>query len=191
MSLDAKAQKSELREQLLQRRLQLNREEYIQKSDQIIERLIKQPEFEKAETIHCYVSINSRREVNTRPLIKELLASDKKVVVPITEFDSGRLTNVYLESYDDLQENKWGVLEPEGGENAENSEIDMVVVPMVGGDRNKNRIGYGKGFYDRFLAAIEAPAIGLLFKTCLVQEVPVESFDVPLTKLITEEEFFS
>lgn len=189
--MDAKAKKSELRKQLLQRRLQLQGEAYLQKSRRIIEHLVQQSEFKKAQTIHCYVSLNSRKEVNTRPLIKKLLGTEKKVVVPITEFDSGRLINVYLENFDDLQENQWGVLEPVGGQEAEKSEIDLVVVPMVGGDHNKNRIGYGKGFYDRFLAVVRAPAIGLLFKTCLVQEVPVESFDVPLTKLITEEEIIS
>lgn len=186
--MDTKSQKDKLREQLLKRRLELDEEEYLRRSARIVRSLQKQPEFQKAKTIHCYVSLNERREVNTRPLIRELLAGDKNVVVPITEFDSGRLKSVHLDSYSDLKKNKWGVLEPEGGRKAEKSEIDLVVVPMVGGDFNRNRIGYGKGFYDRFLSSLNVPAIGLLFNTCLLQEVPVEPFDVPLEKLITEEE---
>lgn len=171
---------------MLDERVQLTNLQYLEKSKAIVQRLKQQPEFKRAETIHCYVSLNQRNEVNTRPLIKDLVRSDKKMVVPITHFNSGELTHVYLQHYSDLQQNKWGVMEPSGGKNADQADLDLIVVPMVGGDLQKNRIGYGKGFYDRFLSQVSAPTIGLLFESCLLEEVPVETFDVPLDKLITE-----
>lgn len=185
--MDLQAQKQELREKLLRSRSELSREEYRIKSGQIISRLKQQAEFNKACIIHCYVSMNERKEVNTLPLIKELIESDKKLAVPITNFENGTLTHTYLKEYNDLRENKWGVMEPPKGRQANPEDLDLVIVPMAGGDLQKNRIGYGKGFYDRFLQQLKCPSIGLLFERCLVDTVPAESFDVPLDKLITEE----
>lgn len=186
--MDIKEEKTKLRSKLLDERAQLTTRQYLDKSETIIHHLKQQPEFKRGETIHCYVSLNERNEVNTRPLIQYLVRSESNVVVPITHFNSGKLSHVYLQDYSDLQQNKWGVMEPEGGKKADPSDLDLVVVPMVGGDRQKNRIGYGKGFYDRFLSQITAPTIGLLFESCLLEKVPVETFDVPLGKLITEKE---
>lgn len=189
--MDIQKQKQQLREKLLESRSELSEEEYARKSEEIIQLLKEQPEFKKADTIHCYVSIKERNEADTRSLIKELLEQGKRMVVPITDFNDGTLTSVYLDDFTDLQRNKWGVLEPAKGKEASPADLDLVMVPMVGGDLNKNRIGYGKGFYDRFLQQVSCPAIGLLFERCLVDMVPTESFDVSLHKLITEKRVIS
>lgn len=184
--MDIQKRKQELRQRLLEKRSELTKEEYTRKSAQIIRRLKGEPEFKKAHTIHCYVSINERNEVNTRPLIKALLAAERNVVIPVTNFDSGILTHVYLNRFSDLKKNEWGVPEPIRGEEADTDDLDLVIVPMAGGDYDKNRIGYGKGFYDRFLQQVGCPAVGLLFERCLVDTVPTGKFDVPLDKLVTE-----
>ncbi|MGK7368697.1 MAG: 5-formyltetrahydrofolate cyclo-ligase [Candidatus Halalkalibacterium sp. M3_1C_030] len=178
--------KDEIRQKLLKGRKGLSREEYLERSDKIIANLKAQPEFNEAHIIHCYVSMNQRNEVNTHGLLKFLIKSEKRPVVSITNFDDGTLSHRYLGSFDDLQKNKWGVLEPVRGEDASVKDFDLVIVPMVGGDDEKNRIGYGKGFYDRFLQKVNCPTIGLLFDRCLVPSVPVESFDISLDKCITE-----
>lgn len=187
--MEAGQEKQKLREQFLQRRLQLRDETYLTKSARIIERLKQQPEYQDAEKLHCYVSMQKRHEVNTIPFIKELLDQDKKLAVPVTDFQKNVLHSRYITRFEDLQENKWGVLEPVAGEIAKPGEFDLVIVPMVGGDYNKNRIGYGKGFYDRFLSESggAAVAVGLLFEDCLVESIPIEEFDIPMDKLITEE----
>lgn len=189
--MELSQQKQEIREKLLEVRSGLSTAEYRQKSAQIITRLKGEEEFKSAEVIHCYVSMNERREVNTHGLLEDLVNSEKRLVVSITNFDDGTLSHRYLESMDDLKKNKWGVLEPVKGEVASPDELDLVIVPMVGGDRKKNRIGYGKGFYDRFLQYVSCPVIGLLFDRCLVDSVPVESFDVSLDKCITESKIIS
>lgn len=184
--MDKSAQKQKLRKMLLKRRKNITGSEYFQKSKQICNRLLQIPEFKQAAVIHCYISINERKEVNTHPLIKKILKKDKQVIVPLTKMETGTLCNVQLKNFDELKINKWGILEPEIGPEIAASTIDFVVVPMVGGDSNKNRIGYGKGFYDRFLPQTNCPKIGLIFENCLVKEVPAESFDVPLDKFVME-----
>lgn len=178
--------KQQLREELLRRRSKLHLSEYRNKSGYIVQSLKNQPEFGNAKVIHCYVSMNKRNEVNTHPLIKDLVKGEKKLAVPVTNFGDGTLSHIYLEKFEDLKENKWGVLEPQNGELANVEDFDLVIVPMVGGDHDKNRIGYGKGFYDRFLQKIKCPAIGLIFNCCLIEEIPVEPFDVALDKCISE-----
>jgi 5-formyltetrahydrofolate cyclo-ligase len=180
--------KEHLREKLLERRSSITEEAFYEKSVQIQERLEQYEPYIKADTIHCYISLNERREVNTHPLIKEMLAAGKEVVVPVTQIEAGTLRHVWLDVFEDLQANEWGVPEPVEGEEAGPEDLELIIVPMVGGDYNKNRIGYGKGFYDRFLQQVHCPAVGLLFEECLIDAVPVESFDVPLSMLITEQQ---
>jgi 5-formyltetrahydrofolate cyclo-ligase len=181
-----KDSKQQLRKELLKRRSELNNTEYNKKSGRIVKTLKNQPEFDKATVIHCYVSMNDRKEVNTHPLIKDLILGEKRLAVPITNFKDVTLSHKYLEKFEDLQENKWGVLEPKFGKQADLEDFELVIVPMVGGDYDKNRIGYGKGFYDRFLQQVKCPTIGLLFDRCLIEEIPVEPFDIALDKCITE-----
>jgi 5-formyltetrahydrofolate cyclo-ligase len=183
-------QKNKLRKELLKLRSSIPEWEYLKKSVQICDQLKELEVFTKASAIHCYVSMNKRREVNTHPLIKQMLANSKKVVVPITQMETGTLTQVRLHSFNDLEENAWGVLEPVGGEQVEIDALELVIVPMAGGDRQKNRIGYGKGFYDRFLDDVECPTIGLTFEECMIEEIPTEPFDVPLDTVITEKQLY-
>ncbi|MBN2732109.1 MAG: 5-formyltetrahydrofolate cyclo-ligase [Balneolaceae bacterium] len=186
--MDVAAKKSRLRKELLDKRTSIPSDQFEEKSAQICNRLKDFPVFQNAQTIHCYVSMNQRGEVNTHPLIKDMLGAGINVVVPVTKFESGNLQHVHLEKFNQLKENKWGVLEPEGGEEVPVHQLELVIVPMVGGDRQRNRLGYGKGFYDRFLSKVNCLTIGLLFERCLIDEIPVEPFDVPLDMLITEEE---
>lgn len=144
-------------------------------------------EFNTSETVHCYVSMNGRREVDTHGLIRDMFSLGKRVVVPVTNFDEGTLSHFVLNSFDDLESNKWGVLEPNGGKQISPKELDLVVIPMVGGDEQGNRIGYGEGFYDRFLKEVLCPKIGLIFERNIIEQIPVEDFDIPLDKIITEQ----
>lgn len=184
--MDLQAQKEELRQQLLHRRKAISEEVFAEGSAKIIRQLKQQREFKSADVIHCYVSINERREVDTHGVIKEMLASDKKVVVPVTNFQQKTLTHLQLDSYDELKANKWGVHEPRNGEEVSPEELELVIVPMVGGDTKCNRIGYGEGFYDRFLDQVNCPKVGLVFQSNIVEHVPTEEFDIPLDKIITE-----
>ena len=182
--------KSLLRKELLKIRNSMNETDWLQKSIQIANRLRSLNLFVKASVIHCYISMNQRKEVNTHPLIEELLSGEKKVLVPITDFEKVQLTTVELNSLDELTENKWGVLEPK-------SQVitklvpDVVIIPLLAADMEFNRLGYGKGFYDRFLKDQKFTKIGLVFEDFLLKEIPVEAFDEKLDILVTEKAVYN
>ncbi len=179
--------KNILREKVLNQRSGISEVEWLKKSDQIIQLLEKTDFYKKAETVHTYISMNDRREVCTDSLIEILLKDNKKVVVPKTNFSDTSLTHSELGSLTDLYKNKWGVREPENVKPVDIDEIDLVIVPMAAADKKGNRLGYGKGFYDRFLARLHATKVGLIFEAFLFDEIPVESFDEKLDVIISEE----
>lgn len=180
--------KEELRNQFLEKRNALSDNEADEKSQRIIDRVLKTKEFQVADTIHSYVSIQKNREVNTIRFLKTCLQMNKQVVVP-KMIGEGQLNHFEIDSLDDLRENNWGVPEPVYGRKISVRELDLIIVPMVAGDRNKNRIGYGAGYYDRFLQSCSALKMGLLFDCQLYDNtLPVENFDIPLDILITESE---
>lgn len=178
-------QKASLREALLQKRLSVSTKKWEKKSAIIVQNLKAFPPFYEAKCVHIFVSINERKEVNTHPLLRELLEEGTKVIIPITDFSTGELYHTELTSFDELQPNRWGVLEL--ADPAITSLIpDVIIVPLLAADYQLNRIGYGKGFYDRFLATTKALKIGLVFHEFILDKIPVEHFDQKLDVLISE-----
>lgn len=180
-------QKEELRNQVLERRAEISEEDWENRSDKIINQLLKTDFFRDAHTVHTYISMNERREVCTDSLLEALIASDKRVVVPKTNFSNTTLTHSELSTMNDLERNKWGIREPSKIKPIDIGDIDLIIVPMAAVDRQGNRLGYGKGFYDRFLAKTEAVKVGLVFSEFLFDEIPAESFDEKLDVIISEE----
>ena len=134
--------------------------------------------------------MNERNEVNTQPLIQELISRGIKVIVPITDFESGTLNHSMLTSFEELESNKWGVLEPKEMDETD-YKPDIILVPLLAADLEFNRLGYGKGFYDRFLSESSALTIGLVFQEYILNKIPVERFDQKLDILVTEKEVFT
>lgn len=178
-------QKSELRARLLRLRNSIDEEVWQIRSETIINELNKIPEFITSDVLHCFVSMNDRKEVNTHSLLDDLISSGKKVIVPVTDFETGELKHSELKSFKDLKKNKWGVPEPDKIR-PQTKEIDLILVPLLAADNEFNRLGYGKGFYDRFLKKENAIKVGLLFDDFLLDQIPVENFDEKLDILITE-----
>ena len=154
------------------------------------------------KTIHIFLSFQS--EVDTHPIIEDALAQGKRVVVPVFVKDSDATTCTHITSLDDaaFTFGKWDMRTPKVLRPVPLDEIDMVFAPLVAyspvplretswphRDRvSWVRVGYGAGFYDRFLTRIRAdvPKIGLAFGLQRVAAIPSESFDVPLDDVITE-----
>ena len=181
-------QKTALRKQLLSLRDQISKHDWKKRSQNLHERFKLTFDISSISCIHCYISMDQRNEVETLSLIREFIDSGIDVVVPITVFDTHTLMHTKITSLDDMHLNKWGVLEPNSIEEVEVNEPELIIVPLVGADRQKNRLGYGKGFYDRFLSKTKAIKVGFCFSECLVEAIPVEDFDVPLDYLITDQE---
>ena len=100
---------------------------------------------------HIFLSISEKKEVDTSFMLSILQGKDKNVVLPKIEGD-GILNHYLLTDSTRLKKNKWNIPEPVDGIEVPTSKIDVVFIPLLAFDLNGNRVGYGKGFYDRFLA---------------------------------------
>jgi 5-formyltetrahydrofolate cyclo-ligase len=184
----ASQKKQELREKALAERQQISAREWKSKSELIISSLRHADFYKTAKTVHTYISMNHRREVCTDGLLENLLNAEKKAVVPIINFEDESLTHSQICSLSDLKKNKWGVAEPKHVNPVDVEDLDVIIVPMVAADRAGNRLGYGRGFYDRFLSETGATKAGLVFDAFLFDEIPTEEFDEKLDVIISEEE---
>lgn len=181
-------QKQELRNKVLKQRKEYPEKDWRDRSEKIVHQILNSETYHQADTVHTYVSMNERREVWTDPLIRKLIEDKKRVVVPVVNFTEGTLSHSLIHSLEELETNHWGVREPKSMNPVDISELDMIVIPMAAADRKRNRLGYGKGFYDRFLDQASASKIGLTFQDFLFDEIPVDEFDIKLDIIITEEE---
>lgn len=177
--------KNEIRKLLKNKRLQLSKDENLTKSKQIKNRLFKMEEFKKAKNILFYVSYNG--EVFTHEAIEEALIN-KIVVVPISNKNDYSLIFSKLDSFKDLEEGTYGILEPKKDLIKEISidKIDLIIIPGIGFDLRGNRIGYGKGFYDRLLKNTDALIIALAFEFQIIEKIPTENHDRSADIIITE-----
>jgi len=180
------SKKKEIRKELLKKRLSLSDGDYDAFNEAIRQTVLTSEVIQKAETIHCYASINVRKEVNTFPLIQYFLDSGKRVIVPVMDLSTTTLIHSELQSLSDLKINNWGVPEPDEIKSVSFQQADVIIVPMVGADEQLNRLGYGKGYYDRFLSESVSPKIGLIFENCVIEQLPVEKHDEKMSMIITE-----
>lgn len=176
-----------LRKELQKQRDHLPPEEVAERSLKISKRILEMELFHTAEVVHSYVPIARKKEVDSSLLIQKALDMGKKLVVPKV-IAGNQLEHYRIESMADLVPNKWGIPEPVRGTPASLSDFDLIFVPMLAGDMQKNRLGFGKGFYDRLLVNTKAVKIGLLFHFQLFETpIPIDVFDIPLDMLVTDE----
>ena len=177
--------KKEIRKLLYNKRLNISEDENLVKSNKIKNKLFKIDEYKKAKNILFYVSYDG--EVFTHNVIKESFI-DKKIVVPISNNEDYSLILSKLNSFEDLVEGRYGILEPKKEKIEEISidEIDLVIIPGIVFDLKGNRIGHGKGFYDRLLKNIKKPIIALAFEFQIIDKIPSEEYDKPVDIIITE-----
>ncbi len=180
--------KKELRKQLLAERQQLTREQRAPWDAAIFKRLSEMEEVQQASTIMLYLDF--RGEVESEEMIRYGLAAGKRVCAPVTFKEERRMVPVLISSLDQLHEGAYGIREPLHLPEREVGveEIDLVVLPGVGFDRQGGRLGYGGGYYDRFLPKLrpDARKIAVAYELQVVAEVPMEAHDTPLDALVTE-----
>lgn len=165
----------------------LQPDEWRNKSQTIIHRLMSTETFKSSEAVHTYVSMERKREVNTIDFILSCLDAGKEVIVPRIK-SKGELMHHKIRSIDALSQNKWGVYEPTRDNEVKLPERLLVIVPMVAGDFQLSRLGYGKGYYDRFLGSVKTTKVGLCFNCNLSwAPLPVESFDIKMDRIITNQ----
>lgn len=181
--------KRTLKQEIFEKRKSLTKQDVNEKSLKIKENLFSLEEFKKAKNIMFYVSFND--EAGTREAIKELLAKkEKTIIVPYVVGDNPILQLSELKNFDWLEVKTFGILEPKELYIREFNyeKLDLVIVPGIVFGRNGYRIGYGHGYYDRFLKKLgkNVKKIGLSFELQVVDEIPKEEHDVPVDYVITE-----
>ncbi|PRR68698.1 5-formyltetrahydrofolate cyclo-ligase [Neomoorella humiferrea] len=183
--------KQELRRLVIARRNALAETVRETKSEIIYNKLTGLPAWQQAEVVMSYVSFGS--EVTTHALIKGALAVGKRVAVPLCVREGRCLIPSEIFAFpDDLRPGTWGILEPrqECLRPLDPQLIDLVIVPGVAFDRKGNRLGYGAGYYDRFLKTLRpgAAIIALAFSEQIVPDVYAEDHDLPVDMVVTDEE---
>ena len=156
------------------------------RSATICSQLVAMPAYVGARTIHCYLPMRS--EVDTRPLITDALARGKGVIVPVVVPGADELAHAWLGSVsaDALEAGSFGTFNPRQGRPAIAGDWDLTIVPLLAFDRRGYRLGYGKGYYDRLLAATRTETIGVAFAVQEMRTLPSEAHDVPLDWIVTE-----
>ena len=180
------ADKEFFRRKFLAKRKELSLRDLSEYSLRITERLKKLPLWEK-ELYHIFLPILRQNEVNTLPILGYLKEQSKKIALSKTDFSSGTMRFVLWHHQVTLYENSYGILEPIGGVIVDLLSIQVAFVPLLAFDSKGHRLGYGKGFYDRFLASCSQSIykIGLSFFNPLPRPLSIHKRDIPLDIVVT------
>jgi 5-formyltetrahydrofolate cyclo-ligase len=179
--------KRNLRAQYRQYRERMNPVKKSQHDAAILSRFLSLREYENIRTVFTYVS--KPIEVDTTELIRSVLATGKKVAVPLCIPETCGMDFYEIHSLKELVSGAYGVLEPDPSHSrpaAEAPESSVCVVPGFSFDSQGYRLGYGKGYYDRFLSEFKGITVGLCYAGCVKLDLPHGYYDRPVDILITE-----
>ncbi len=160
-------------------------EERSHKSKVITDLVHDLPAFRKAKAVMLYVALDE--EVDTRRILKLAFEEKKHVLLPVVIQETQEMISAELIAPDQMKPGKYGIMEPEGWSSPfPMRDLDMVIVPGLAFDKKNNRLGRGKGYYDRFLSKLHSKVstIGLAFDIQLTNELPVEPHDVKLDLVV-------
>jgi 5-formyltetrahydrofolate cyclo-ligase len=172
--------KSEIRKQIQLLKKQYNAEELKEMSRNAIQRIEAHPSFLSAKTVLLYSSLAD--EVDTKSLISKY-AAKKTILLPTVVGDDLELHVYHAES--ETKKGVFGIEESEGPLFTDYATIDLAVIPGMAFDRNGNRLGRGKGYYDRLLPQLNGKKIGVCFSFQLLDSIPCEKHDIPMDEIIT------
>ena len=182
--------KDTLRARFSMTRVQMSDENASERSRRIAERVLDLHVVSSATRVHTYWPLLDRHEVDTRPVITSLYSRGVDVVLPVvTSFTSGspEMEHRRYDGRSSLTINRWGIAEPDGTDLVPPSTCDVMLVPALGAGRNGHRIGNGAGYYDAFLASVDASTVALVYDDCFVDVVPHDDHDVPVSWIVTDQ----
>jgi 5-formyltetrahydrofolate cyclo-ligase len=175
------------------KRQELSSSMFEEESFQIVQKTIELLKKYKPECIHCFLPIHSKDEINTIMIIQYCWKNNINVVVPVSNFEDGTLKNAEFKPHTKTKQTKHNITEPVDPIWKKTDYIDIVVTPLLAFDLKGYRVGYGKGFYDRFFSSLhkDAKRIGVsLFEPCNSIENITEQ-DIPLTHCVTPNKIYS
>ena len=173
--------REEIRACVKKRREDASKIQAAEMSARICERIVAMAEYLRAKRILCYAALPD--EVQTGGLLREILRSGRQLYLPRTRGSDLEIARVTAGMK--MERGAYGVLEPVTDELAQIGEMDLVLAPGVAFDREGNRLGYGKGYYDRYLTKVHAFCAGVCYTECVIESVPVGRCDVPMAALVS------
>lgn len=188
MQITVNEQKKLLRKVMLQKRKTLSDSEIAVKNSAITEKLLELEKVQSAELILPFVS--ARGEVGTREFISKCLEAGKTVAVPRC-IDGSNMEFCVIHTFDDLEKGMYGIDEPKQhceiikAENAQNS---VLIVPALCFNPDGYRLGYGKGYYDRFISRYKGYTVGVCYSEFMTDDIPVDEYDRCVDIVITEKQ---
>lgn len=186
MTEDLRVQKQKMRISMKEIRHQLTAS-YKREADQkIAGHVADLIEFKLAKTVFCFVSIAD--EIDTHPILDMVLRSGKHLAVPRCQ-GGGRMGAYEIQSYDQLQPGFYGIPEPDRDcQSVSREAIDFAIVPCLSCDLEGRRLGYGGGYYDRFMEKRTYPAAVICRERMLYEQIPAENYDTVMDLVITEKQ---
>lgn len=188
-ALETAPVKRELRQRLREGLARLSPEELHERGVAACRLLLEQPEYGRSEALMIFLS--TAQEVDTSQIALQAWNDRKRVLAPLVNWDQRRMLPVEIRSLTtDVRDGPMGVRQPVGGRPIPLQEIDLVIVPGLGFDEQGNRLGRGRGFYDRFLSHKEFRGIpcGLCLESQVVERLPTNELDMPVKMLVTDQD---
>ena len=181
--------KQECRKRLLAERASLCEQRYAVSQD-VLQRVLQLDVFQSAKLVLCYVSLPD--EIDTEALIEQAWRSGKEVAVPVCTDRFGNMDFYRITALSDLKNSTFGVREPDTAlcQKVTDFQEAVCIVPGLSFDRKGSRLGYGKGYYDRFLKKYTLISIGLCYNSLILDTLPTDEFDVPVNIVVTEQQCF-
>ena len=178
----------------LEKQRRLDKNERDAKSDLIANRLFGSFDFASLDFLNCFLTLEKNNEIATTQIFRRVWQNFPhiKTCAPRVNFAQNILENAAFTPDADLIANKWQILEPADDEPIDAQKLDAVIIPLIAFDKRGFRVGYGKGFYDKFLATCrhDCRKIGLSLFPPAEKIADVESFDVKLDACVTPETIF-
>ncbi len=174
--------KNELRDMVRKKKRAMTKEEIAEKSEKLVSALLDTDLYRNAKTIYGYLPYN--QEIRTAPLLEQALKDGKRIAVPKC-YDRGVMLFIYLDDLTQVAKGYSNILEPIYDEPVADDETALVLMPGMVFDYEGHRIGYGGGFYDRFLEKEpNHPTVALAYDFQMVDHLETEEFDIPVDRVI-------
>ena len=176
--------KNEIRTKIKEMRKLMNEKEVVQNSFLASGNFLKSDFYKNAKCIMLYKKLGN--ETDTSRVIGQALSDKKRIVFPVTDEKSGKITPYYADSSTEFVSGGFSVFEPASSELANPQDIDVIIIPGIAFDKTGARIGFGKGCYDMFLPKTKAVKIGFCYVFQLVNNIPSDNHDIKMDYIITE-----
>jgi 5-formyltetrahydrofolate cyclo-ligase len=184
--------KKELRQKYKALRKQLSENELEEMSLAIANKLLKLPIWEK-NYFHIFLPITDHHEVNTEFILHLLSGKDKEIIISKSDFETRKMTHFLLTDNTKIKKNEYNIPEPIDGIEVPSHKIEVVFVPLLAFDKKGHRVGYGKGFYDKFLSECKPDVIKIGLSFFDPEELITDVFegDIQLDYCVTPNEVYS